>query len=366
MDEGLDTLATITQPRVTVSLSTTLGAPTMLTSASAEREPGPSDLLRSQIQTSSAFIDAVVAEVGKVVVGQLHMIERILIGLVTGGHCLIEGVPGLAKTLVVKTLAQTLNASFQRIQFTPDLLPADITGTIIYNMQKGEFTQKRGPLFANLVLADEVNRAPAKVQSALLEAMQERQVTIGETTHMLPDPFLVLATQNPIEQEGTFPLPEAQLDRFMMLVKVGYPTANDERQMLDRQTLADELRVQPVAGVAEIVAAKSLVKQIYIDARVRDYIVHIVQATRRPREYGLPELAPMIEYGGSPRATLSLAAAARAHAFLRHRSYVIPDDIKAIATDVMRHRVVLTYEAQAEEVTAEDVIGRVFEKLPVP
>jgi MoxR-like ATPase len=312
--------------------------------------------LADQVLESSKFLDAVMAEVGRVVVGQTGMVERVLIGLVTGGHCLIEGVPGLAKTLMVKTLAQTLDATFQRIQFTPDLLPADITGTIIYNMQKGEFTQKRGPLFANLVLADEVNRAPAKVQSALLEAMQERQVTIGETTHQLPDPFLVLATQNPIEQEGTFPLPEAQLDRFMLLIKVDYPTAADERTMLPRA----------VATVDDIVRARRLVRSIYIDPRVRDYIVHLVQATRRPRDYGLPELASLIEYGGSPRATLNLAAAARAYAFLQHRSYVIPDDIKAIATDVMRHRVVLTYEAEAEEVRTEDVIRRVFEQLPVP
>jgi MoxR-like ATPase len=326
----------------------------------------PAPALAEQVEDASKFIDAVLTEVGRVVVGQNQMIERILISLITGGHCLIEGVPGLAKTLTVKTLAQTLRASFQRIQFTPDLLPADITGTIIYNMQKGEFTQKRGPLFANLVLADEVNRAPAKVQSALLEAMQERQVTIGETTHKLPDPFLVLATQNPIEQEGTFPLPEAQLDRFMLLVKVGYPTALDERAMLDRMSELDNPVANEVATVDDIVRARKLVKQIYIDPRVRDYIVHLVQATRRPRDYGLAELAPLIEYGGSPRATLNLATAARAYAFLQHRPFVTPDDIKAIATDVMRHRVVLTYEAEAEEIQTEDVIRRVFEHLPVP
>jgi MoxR-like ATPase len=318
------------------------------------------------VARESVFVDAVVAEVGKVVVGQREMVERILIGLLTGGHCLIEGVPGLAKTLTVKTLAQTIHASFQRIQFTPDLLPADITGTTIYNMQRGEFTQKRGPLFANLVLADEVNRAPAKVQSALLEAMQERQVTIGETTHRLPDPFLVLATQNPIEQEGTFPLPEAQLDRFMLLIKVGYPTAAEERGMLDRMAALEAPVAHEVTTIEQIMAARRVVGSIYIDDRVRDYIVHLVHATRRPREYGLAELAPLIEYGGSPRATLCLAQAARAHAFLRRRAFVTPDDIKAIALDVLRHRVVVTYEAEAEEVASEDVIRRVFEYLPVP
>ena len=322
--------------------------------------------LTEQVKTESAFLDDVFAQVGSVVVGQRDMVERVLIGLLTNGHCLIEGVPGLAKTLLVKTLAQTLNATFSRIQFTPDLLPADITGTIIYNMHTGQFTQKRGPLFANLVLADEVNRAPAKVQSALLEAMQERQVTIGDSTHPLPDPFLVLATQNPIEQEGTFPLPEAQLDRFMLLVRVGYPTANDERAMLDRMATLDVPAASEVATVEQVRAARKVVSSIYIDDRVRDYIVHVVQATRRPRDYGLGELAPLIEYGASPRATLCLAAGARAHAFIRHRAYVTPDDVKAIAPDVMRHRVVVTYEAEAEEVSSEDVVRRVFEYLPVP
>ncbi|MBL0220512.1 MAG: AAA family ATPase [Myxococcales bacterium] len=324
------------------------------------------ELLTEEVKQSSAFLDDVFAQVGKVVVGQRDMVERIMIGLLTGGHCLIEGVPGLAKTLTVKTLSQTINATFQRIQFTPDLLPADITGTIIYNMHTGQFTQKRGPLFANLVLADEINRAPAKVQSALLEAMQERQVTIGDTTHRLPDPFLVLATQNPIEQEGTFPLPEAQLDRFMLLIKVTYPTAAEERSMLDLLTTLDVPSATEVATIEKVKAARRVVSQIYIDDRVRDYIVHIVQATRRPRDYGLAELAPLIEYGGSPRATLSLAVAARAHAFIHHRAYVTPDDIKAISLDVMRHRVSVTYEAEAEEVSSEDVIRRVFEYLPVP
>src|SRR3954469_25452464 len=322
--------------------------------------------LTEQVRKESVFLDDVFAEVGKVVVGQRDMVERVLIGLLTGGHCLIEGVPGLAKTLTVKTLSQTLNATFSRIQFTPDLLPADITGTIIYNMHTGQFTQKRGPLFPTLVLADEVNRAPAKVQSALLEAMQERQVTLGDSTHPLPDPFLVLATQNPIEQEGTFPLPEAQLDRFMLLIRVNYPTAADERQMLDLMSSLEVPQPQEVATIDQIRAARRVVGSIYIDDRVRDYIVHIVQATRKPRDYGLAELAPLIEYGGSPRATLSLAVAARAHAFIHHRAYVTPDDIKAISLDVMRHRVSVTYEAEAEEVSSEDVIRRVFEYLPVP
>ncbi|MFT3692548.1 MAG: MoxR family ATPase [Kofleriaceae bacterium] len=344
------------------------GAATGLTVTEAGPARPPVDIsgLTDQVKSASGFCDQVFSEVGRVVVGQKEMIERVMIGLLTGGHCLIEGVPGLAKTLTVKTLSQTLNASFSRIQFTPDLLPADITGTIIYNMHTGQFTQKRGPLFANLVLADEVNRAPAKVQSALLEAMQERQVTIGDSTHQLPDPFLVLATQNPIEQEGTFPLPEAQLDRFMLLIKVSYPTANDERAMLDRMSGLEVPSPSEVATMDQVRAARKLVSQIYIDERVRDYIVHIVQATRRPREYGLGELAPLIEFGGSPRATLCLAAASRAHAFIRHRAYVTPDDIKAIALDVMRHRVQVTYEAEAEEVSSEDVVRRVFEYLPVP
>jgi MoxR-like ATPase len=322
--------------------------------------------LTQSVEKESAFVDEVIAEVGKVVVGQTAMVERVLIGLLTNGHCLIEGVPGLAKTLMVKTLSRTIHASFQRIQFTPDLLPADITGTIIYNMHTGQFTQKRGPLFANLVLADEINRAPAKVQSALLEAMQERQVTIGDNTHPLPDPFLVLATQNPIEQEGTFPLPEAQLDRFMLLIKVDYPSATEERAMLDRMGELIQPEASVVCSVDQVRGARKVVGNIYIDDKVRDYIVHLVHATRNPRAYNLAELAPLIDYGASPRATLYLAIAARGHAFLRHRPYVTPDDIKAIALDVLRHRVTVTYEAEAEEITSEDVIRRVFERIPVP
>ncbi len=352
--------------RDTASPIPTAGLPALSTLAQDSYSAVDLDAHAAEVRAASAFCDDVFAEVGKVVVGQRDMIERVLIGLLTGGHCLIEGVPGLAKTLTVKTLAQTIEASFARVQFTPDLLPADITGTIIYNMHTGEFTQKRGPLFANLVLADEVNRAPAKVQSALLEAMQERQITIGDTTHRLPDPFLVLATQNPIEQEGTFPLPEAQLDRFMLLIKVDYPTATDERAMLDRMATIDAPVASEVTTITQILTARRMVSTIYLDDRVRDYIVHVVQATRRPRDYGLAELAPLIEYGASPRATLFLAAAARAHAFIRHRAYVTPDDIKAIAMDVMRHRVSVTYEAEAEDVSSEDVVRRVFEYLPVP
>ncbi len=332
----------------------------------ADKKPLDVNALTEEVKVTSAFLDDVFAQVGRVVVGQREMVERVLIGLLTGGHCLIEGVPGLAKTLTVRTLAQTINASFSRIQFTPDLMPADITGTTIYNMNTGLFTQKRGPLFANLVLADEINRAPAKVQSALLEAMQERQVTIGDMSHPLPDPFLVLATQNPIEQEGTFPLPEAQLDRFMLLIKVSYPTAGDERAMLDRMSSLDIPSASECASIEQVRLARKVVASIYIDDRVRDYIVHVVQATRRPREYGLAELAPLIEIGASPRATLCLASAARAHAFIRHRAYVTPDDIKAIGLDVLRHRVAVSYEAEAEEVSSEDVVRRIFEYLPVP
>jgi MoxR-like ATPase len=322
--------------------------------------------LGEQVERESVWVDSVLTEVGKVVVGQKYMIERVLIGLLANGHCLIEGVPGLAKTLTVKTLAQTIHATFMRIQFTPDLLPADITGTTIYNMHTGQFTQKKGPLFANLVLADEINRAPAKVQSALLEAMQERQVTIGDATHRLPDPFLVLATQNPIEQEGTFPLPEAQLDRFMLLIKVDYPSAVEERAMLDLMSKLETPSASEVCTIEQIKAARRVVGSLYIDDKVRDYIVHLVHATRQPRQYALNELAPLIDYGASPRATLFLATAARAHAFLRHRAYVTPDDVRAIGFDVLRHRVVLTYEAEAEEITTEDVIRRVFERIPAP
>ena len=323
-------------------------------------------VINELVQRQSAFIEKLNAEMSKVIVGQKPMIERILIGLLTGGHVLLEGVPGLAKTLTVKTLADALHMQFRRIQFTPDLLPADIVGTVIYNQARSEFISKHGPIFANLVLADEINRAPAKVQSALLEAMQERQVTIGDATHRLPDPFLVMATQNPIEQEGTYALPEAQLDRFMLMIKVGYPTREDERAIMDRMTSGMAVRAEPVATPAEIAEARSVVGQVYIDEKIRDYIVSIVHATREPKAHGLGSLADFIQFGASPRASIYLNLAARAHAFLRHRGYVTPEDIKAVGIDVLRHRVILTYEAEAEEITTETVVRKLFEHVEVP
>jgi MoxR-like ATPase len=322
--------------------------------------------INALVEQESGFVDNIVAEVGKVIIGQRYMVERMLIGLLCNGHCLIEGVPGLAKTLTVKTLAATLDAVFQRVQFTPDLLPADITGTTIYNMQTATFTQKRGPIFANLVLADEINRAPAKVQSALLEAMQERQVTIGDVTEKLPDPFLVMATQNPIEQEGTYALPEAQLDRFMLMIRVGYPAKGEERQIMDLMTSPVVPTASRVSALEQVRSARKVVGQIYIDDTIRDYIVDVIHATREPRAYGLAELAPLVEYGASPRASIYLAMAARAHAFLRHRGYVSPEDVKAVGQDILRHRIVLTYEAEAEEISSEDVIRRLFEHVEVP
>jgi MoxR-like ATPase len=322
--------------------------------------------LNELVAKESAFVDRLMAEVGKVIVGQTYMIERILIGLLTGGHVLLEGVPGLAKTLTVRTLCDSIQAKFARIQFTPDLLPADLVGTVIYNQQKGEFTSKLGPIFANLVLADEINRAPAKVQSALLEAMQERQVTIGERTYPLPDPFVVMATQNPIEQEGTYPLPEAQVDRFMLMVKVGYPTRAEERQILDRTTGVVSGRAEPIVTPAELVAARQVVRDVYVDDRVKDYIVEVVFASREPEKKGLKDIAGFLSYGASPRASIALALAARAHAFLRHRGYVTPEDVKAVGPDVLRHRLVLSYEAEAEEITAEQIVRRIFEVVEVP
>ena len=323
--------------------------------------------LSELVAKESAFVNRLQAEVGKVIVGQQKMIDRLLVGLFTGGHVLLEGVPGLAKTLTVKTLCDAIHAKFSRIQFTPDLLPADLVGTVIYNPQKAEFSAKQGPVFANLVLADEVNRAPAKVQSALLEAMQERQVTLGESTHALPDPFLVLATQNPIEQEGTYPLPEAQVDRFLMLVKVGYPTREEERSIIDRMvSRAAEPKAEPVATLDDIRRARDVVREVYLDEKVKDYIVSLVFATREPQKAGLKDFAQYIEYGASPRASLALAQASRAHAFLRGRGYVTPEDVKAIGLDVLRHRMVLTYEADAEQITSEQVVKRIFEAVEVP
>ncbi len=312
------------------------------------------------------FAARIVAEVHRRVVGQEYMIERLLIGLLTGGHVLFEGLPGLAKTLTVRTLADAVDATFQRVQFTPDLLPADVVGTTIYDVRTGEFTPHRGPIFANIVLADEINRAPAKVQAALLEAMQERQVTIGGTTYPLPQPFLVLATQNPIEQVGTYPLPEAQVDRFMLKVRVGYPTRDEEKEILRRMSGGEPIAVRPVVGAEEILAARRSIAGLYLDDTVGDYILDVVSATREPRRFGLGELEPLIEFGASPRATIALATCSRAHAFLRGRSYVTPDDVKAIGADVLRHRVITTYEAEAEEVTPDEIVRRVFEAVRVP
>ncbi|HEX6272742.1 MAG TPA: AAA family ATPase [Polyangiaceae bacterium] len=322
--------------------------------------------LNEVVQKESAFVDDLLTEIGKVIVGQQQMVERILVGLLAGGHVLLEGVPGLAKTLTVRTVCDAISAKFARVQFTPDLLPADLIGTVIYDQKTGEFTSKLGPIFANLVLADEINRAPAKVQSALLEAMQERQVTIGDRTYPLPDPFVVMATQNPIEQEGTYPLPEAQIDRFMLMVKVGYPTRDEERAVMDRMTGPLAAKAQAKTSPAMLMDARKVVRDVYMDDRVKDYIVDVVFATREPEKRGLKELAPLIEYGASPRASIALNLAARAHAFLRHRGYVTPEDVKAIGPDVLRHRVVLSYEAEAEEVQAEDIVRRVFEVVEVP
>ena len=322
--------------------------------------------INDQVKDASAFAYKLREEIGTVVVGQRYLVDRLLVGLLANGHVLLEGVPGLAKTLSVKTLAQAISATFRRIQFTPDLLPADLIGTMIYNPRDGGFTTRKGPVFAQLVLADEINRAPAKVQSALLEAMQEHQVTIGDATHALPEPFLVLATQNPIEQEGTYPLPEAQVDRFMLKLRIGYPSREEERQILDRMaTTANHQAVRAVVTPAEILAGRALVDQIYIDDKVKEYIVNIVFATREPAAYQL-DLGPLIQYGASPRATLYLTLAAKAHAFLQGRGYVTPQDVKSIGPDVLRHRVIVTYEAEAEEVDADEVVRRVFDGVPVP
>jgi MoxR-like ATPase len=322
--------------------------------------------LNELVAKESAFVDRLLNEVGKVIVGQHYMIERILVGLLTGGHVLLEGVPGLAKTLTVRTLCDAINAKFARIQFTPDLLPADLVGTVVYNQAKSEFTSKLGPIFANLVLADEINRAPAKVQSALLEAMQERQVTIGDKTYPLPEPFVVMATQNPIEQEGTYPLPEAQIDRFMLMVNVGYPTREEERKIMDRMTQPEPAKATTVVTPAELLDARNVIRQVYVDEKVKEYIVDVVFATREPQKHGMKDLAPLVEFGASPRASIALNLAARAHAFLRHRGYVTPEDVKAVGPDVLRHRLVLTYEADAEEVTSEQIVKRVFEVVEVP
>ncbi len=322
--------------------------------------------INEKIEQESAFIDKILSEVAKVIVGQNYMVERLLIGLLSNGHILLEGVPGLAKTLTVKTLSQTIKTKFQRIQFTPDLLPADLLGTLIYNQKEAKFTTKKGPIFSNLILADEINRSPAKVQSALLEAMQERQVTIGDNTFKLEDPFLVLATQNPIEQEGTYPLPEAQVDRFMLKLSVGYPGKEEELEIMRRQTRIQNEDAQPVITPEELIRARDVVKEVYMDEKIEKYIVDIVFATREPEHYGLQDIKPLLNYGASPRATIFLAQAARAHAFLRRRGYVTPEDVRAIGLDVMRHRVILSYEAEAEEVSAEDLVRKVLNRVEVP
>lgn len=312
------------------------------------------------------LVQDVLREVGKRVVGQEYMVERLLIGLLTGGHCLLEGVPGLAKTLTVRTLAETVHTSFMRIQFTPDLLPADVLGTQVYDQSTGSFAVKRGPIFANILLADEINRAPAKVQAALLEAMQEKQVTIGGTTFKLEEPFLVLATQNPIEQEGTYPLPEAQVDRFMLKLRVGYPTREEEKEVMRRMASGHPIPITAVATPEQILDARRRIADLYMDERIVDYVVDIVHATRRPKDAGLADLVSLIEFGASPRATIALAQASRAHAFLRGRTYVTPDDVKSIAPDVLRHRVLTTYEAEAEEVTSDDVVQRILGAIESP
>jgi MoxR-like ATPase len=327
---------------------------------------GALDLIEAEVREKATIVHRITKEVDKVLVGQRELVEGMLIGLLTKGHILVEGIPGLAKTLAVKTLASTIHASFQRIQFTPDLLPADLVGTQVYDPKTQAFLPQKGPLFSNLILADEINRAPAKVQSALLEAMQERQVTLGKSTYKLDEPFMVLATQNPVEQEGTYPLPEAQVDRFELKIIVNYPTVAEERLILDRMAGLSVPEASPVANLDEVRALQEVVDRIYIDPRVKDYIVNLVQATRFPREYGLPQLDGMLAYGASPRASLSLVKAARAHAFLRDRAFVTPDDVKAIAPPVMRHRIMLSYEAEAEGASSDDILTRILQQVEVP
>jgi MoxR-like ATPase len=322
--------------------------------------------INEMIQRESAFVESLTSEVGKVIVGQKNMVDRLLIGILCNGHILLEGVPGLAKTLAIKTLAAAVNAKFQRIQFTPDLLPADLVGTMIYNQKDGKFFTKKGPLFSNFILADEINRAPAKVQSALLEAMQERQVTIGEETFKLEEPFLVLATQNPIEQEGTYPLPEAQVDRFMLKVKIGYPSREEELLIMRQNVLGNEKSVKAVVSTKEILSAREVMRQVYMDEKIERYILDIVFATREPKNFKLEKLAPLISYGASPRASINLALASKAHAFIKRRGYVIPEDVRAICPDVMRHRIAVTYEAEAEEITPEQIVTEILNHVEVP
>ncbi len=321
--------------------------------------------INEKIERESAFIELLKLELDKVIVGQQYMVDRLLIGLLANGHLLLEGVPGLAKTLAIKSLAQTIDAQFSRIQFTPDLLPADLVGTMIYNQKQEQFTVRKGPLFANFILADEINRAPAKVQSALLEAMQERQVTIGDTTHKLPEPFLVLATQNPVEQEGTYPLPEAQVDRFMLKIVITYPTREDERKIIRQNLNAEFPKPSKVVSPEQILRARQIVREVYMDEKIENYIVNIVFATRFPAEAGLAKFQPLISFGASPRASISLALAAKAYAFIRRRGYVIPEDVRAVCLDVLRHRIGLTYEAEAENITTENIIAEIFRSAHV-
>lgn len=325
------------------------------------------EAINEKVKKESAFVSRIIEEIETVIVGQRYLIERLLVGVLANGHILIEGVPGLAKTLSVKVLAQSIDTKFQRLQFTPDLLPADLLGTLIYNPKEGEFTIKKGPIFANIILADEINRAPAKVQSALLEAMQERQVTIGDTTYKLDEPFMVLATQNPIEHEGTYPLPEAQVDRFMLKLNVEYPTKEEEYKIMKRMAMTDKkITVKPVITPQDIIRARKIVDEVYIDERIERYIIDIVFATRDPASYRLNDLKPLIQYGASPRASINLAIAAKAYAFLQGRGYVVPQDVKTIGLDVLRHRVIVSYEAEAEDKTSVDIVKRVFDEVKVP
>ena len=322
--------------------------------------------VNERIEKESIVVQTITAEVSKAIVGQQYLVNRLLVGLLANGHILIEGVPGLAKTYAVRTLSAAIRTRYQRIQFTPDLLPADLIGTMIYNQKTGEFVTSKGPIFSNLILADEINRTPPKVQSALLEAMQERQVTIGEQTFKLDDPFLVLATQNPIEQEGTYPLPEAQLDRFMLKIRISYPTRDDEREIVERIAIAGEPKISPVVDPADLIRARELCKSVYIDRKLKDYILDLVLATREPDKYGLADLKPLIRFGASPRASIYLTMTVRAMAFLKRRGFVIPEDVKELAADVLRHRIILSYEAEAEELTADDVVQRILASVEVP
>jgi MoxR-like ATPase len=322
--------------------------------------------LNERIESNSAFVSMITSGMGQIIVGQKHLVESLLIGLLSDGHILLEGVPGLAKTLAIKTLASLVDAKYSRIQFTPDLLPADVIGTMIYSQKNEEFTVKQGPIFANFILADEINRAPAKVQSALLEAMQERQVTIGEITYKLPEPFLVMATQNPIEQEGTYPLPEAQVDRFMLKAVINYPKKEEEKLVIRQNISGEKVTMKPVLTIQEILESRKIVREVYLDEKIEKYILDIVFATRVPAEYGLNDLANMIAFAASPRASINLALAARTYAFIKRRGYVIPEDVRAVCHDVMRHRIGLSYEAEANNLTSEEIISEILNKVEVP